>query len=342
MDVIPDGGLSFAQIASRGPAVARGILIEHDAEPGEGRHGSNGTPPRRAANSRTPRRAANVVATTREPFLAVTRGRLAHVRLLGRGSPRSWHGSNLFVLLRGPAARHRWSYGGGVIHDPLFRGSDAGGLPSFARVAADGPCSAQASHGAAGRIRGGQRQGCGKRQDPFFASAGLLVVFVGALAGVAGVVLSALTVAPAMPCMFRVLAAVHGVGGRRVSSPVFTLWLGKRGRRRFRHARGVWPRCVLRSACSGCPSLPWCPPALWAKTVLAGGASRCCSWMVPPRVRWWQAAVSAVVTRPAATLRHDGMRGADDGSVHATGRIVRSAVLLFVRSSSSCGPSMWP
>lgn len=203
------------------------------------------------------------------PFLAV-RGSLAHVRLwAGFAAFVAW--INLLFCFEG-LLRDQVAYGGGVIHDPLFLA---------ATLAASLLLLASPRMGRAARRRRTARRGESEAGSAKDAESGRTLSsrrlacwsVVGALAGVAGVVLSATVAQDAV--LFRVLAAVTGLAAGAFIAR-FTLWWGS-------VVSSFDMREVLASLCFAF-CVQWLPfiavvsAGAVGKTVLAAALPLCSGW----------------------------------------------------------------
>lgn len=206
-------------------------------------------------------------------------------------------------------------------------GGDAGGRPPFARVSPDRPLGSPAPRRAARRRRVG-RLGR-RRKAPARLSPRRLALWsvAGAVAGVAGVVLSAAVVQDAVP--FRVAAMAAGlVAGAFIAR--FTLWWGS-------VVSSFDMREVLASLCFAF-CVQWLPfiavvfAGAVGKTVLAAALPLCSGWCL----RGFEAAGGV----PRKT-QDSPLGRADVGKPSATGAL-RARCSVFRSSSSSCGPSTWP
>ena len=238
-----------------------------------------------------------------EPFLAV-RGSVARVRLwAGFAAFVAW--INLLFCFEG-LLRDQVAYGGGVIHDPLFL---AATLAAALLLLASPRIGRSAVRRRAARRGVAESGDSGEAVGPARLSPRRLALWsvAGAVAGVAGVVLSAAVVQDAMP--FRVAAMAAGlVAGAFIAR--FTLWWGA-------VVSAFDMREVLASLCLAF-CVQWLPfivvvfAGTLDKTVLAAALPLCSGWCL----RGFEAAGDL----PRKT-QDSPLGRADAGKPSATGRI---------------------
>ena len=225
------------------------------------------------------RRAAGAAERRRADTRAVSGGDARSVarsaRLLGGARGVRGVDRTCSFCFEGLSARHRWSYGGGV--DAATRCSSR--RASWRRRRA--PFCSQPlwrRRPRAARSRRVGRLGRGGRSVRLFGARrpGRSGRCSGRPAGVGGVALSALAaVQDAVPGRVAAMAAVPRLRAPAVSSPVFTLCVGRRRSSAFSTCGRFSWRCARRSACNGFPSWLWGSWGRWPRA-RSPECCRCC------------------------------------------------------------------